>query len=180
LARETRLLRPRGELDWSAATPTAQALRSYPHICGIENKDGRCVVGEVPLSNGDLTATNAAFFTPGIAGSGLSMAANIGMYALRVKKFGIFVSQNPAALAATRLLNLPLQDLGYTTVDSAVTPTATDYTSSVTALKRSGLGFLTTHGGARRGVRDLASRTSDEDSSRRLRCVSVPSASIST
>jgi branched-chain amino acid transport system substrate-binding protein len=114
------------------------ALAAWP----ILKAAGIFVIGELPLTNADFSATNVAFFNPGTAGSGPGTAAYIAQHPLPNKKFATLVSQNPAALAAAQLLDKPLKDLGYSTQDAAVSPTATDYTSSLLSVHPQAVGGL--------------------------------------
>jgi branched-chain amino acid transport system substrate-binding protein len=103
---------------------------------------GIFVIGQLPLTDADFSASNVAFFNPGTVGSGPGTAAYIGQHPLTNKKVGVLVSQNPAALAAGQLLTKPLKDLGYSTQTVAVSPTATDYTSSLLSVNPHDLGGL--------------------------------------
>ncbi|UVF76940.1 ABC transporter substrate-binding protein [Gordonia mangrovi] len=112
---------------------------TYPILDGA----GLMVIGEVPLSLPDFNAPNVAFFNSGTAGSGPVIPAYLKLHPTQNKSFGALVSQNPAALAAATLLEVPLEQAGYSFQQTAVSPTATDYSSSLLSINPAQLGGLT-------------------------------------
>lgn len=112
---------------------------AYPILDGA----GLMVIGEVPLSLPDFNAPNVAFFNSGTAGSGPVIPAYLKLHPTQSKSFGALVSQNPAALAAATLLEVPLKQAGYSLQQTAVSPTATDYSSALLSINPAQLGGLT-------------------------------------
>jgi len=114
----------------------------------IYKQAGLFVIGTVPLTSGDLSATNAAFFNSGTAGSGPGTAAYIEKHPLKVKKFAALLFEVPPAIAAFQLIKKPLQDIGYTVTNATVPVTATDYTAALLSQKPNEVGALNTLLGA--------------------------------
>jgi branched-chain amino acid transport system substrate-binding protein len=100
------------------------------------------VVGELPLSPGDFSATNVVFFNSGTAGSGPATAAYLEKHPTTIKKIGSLNSQNPAAQNSAKILAGTLKAAGFEYAGSDVSPTATDYTSALLALKPKDIGGI--------------------------------------
>lgn len=110
----------------------------------IYKQAGLFVMGSVPLTSGDLSATNAAFFNSGTAGSGPGTAAYIAEHPLAVKKFAAVLFEVAPAIAGFKLVEKPMQDLGYSVTNAKVPVTATDYTAALLSQKPKEVGALNT------------------------------------
>jgi branched-chain amino acid transport system substrate-binding protein len=110
----------------------------------IYKQAGLFVIGSVPLTSGDLSATNAAFFNSGTAGSGPGTAAYIEKHPLNIKKLAAVLFEVAPAIAAFKLIKKPMEDLGYSVTNATVPVTATDYTAALLSQNPKEVGALNT------------------------------------